>query len=171
MRDTTNVVTTVTREIVRGIIVGDSDSDDAMDVSSSEVPPVNPLRALAAAYRAAYSSERAGYTAAAGPSSAGPSSAGPSSAPSAPRPNAGAGAGTSTAGPSRGTGSAAATRIRRTFIGPRRETVYVPSSGSEAEAVNTTIEDAAATEDNAAATEDEAAGTEGVGKGKGKARA
>lgn len=166
MRDTTNVVTTVTREIVRGIIVGDSDSDDAMDVSSSEVPPVNPLRALAAAYRAAHSSERAGYTAAAGPSSAGPSSA-----PSAPRPNAGAGAGTSTAGPSRGTGSAAATRIRRTFIGPRRETVYVPSSGSEAEAVNTTIEDAAATEDNAAATEDEAAGTEGVGKGKGKARA
>lgn len=177
VRDTTNVVTTVTREIQRAVIVGDTDSssDNAMDVSSSEDLPENPLRALAAAYRAAHAFERRAahidaHTTAA-PASASTAAANPSSAPRADRANAGAGAGTSAAGPSRGAGSAAATRIRRQFIGPRRETVYVPSSGSEAEAANASVEDDAAAKENAAVAEEEADAAEDVGKGKGKARA
>ncbi|KJA13204.1 hypothetical protein HYPSUDRAFT_209738 [Hypholoma sublateritium FD-334 SS-4] len=178
VRDSTSTVTTVTREIFRETIAGDtgSEDDDAMDVSSpSDDPLENPLGALAAAWAAAHPAERVAPSARGAPSA----SAGPT--------------GASAAGPSRGrrmTRSAAATHVRRwTFIGPRRQTIYVRSSGSENEAANAAI---AAAEDNAtiedgnadtasgngaanAATEDDDVdqGDEAavVGKGKGKARA
>ncbi|KJA21468.1 hypothetical protein HYPSUDRAFT_203022 [Hypholoma sublateritium FD-334 SS-4] len=152
VRDTTNVVTTVTREVLRGGVVGDfdfdtdSESDAAMAISSSDSLPEHPLRALALAYRAGHPSEvpasrttTTTFAAVAGPSTGRSTAATGSSS----RARAGI------AGPSRNgrnNRSAAATRVRRrTFIGPLTEPIYVPSSGED-------------NNDN-----------EDVGKGKGKA--